>query len=97
MADPLVYIICDYDEGGPESLRVTTDAAKVQPIISDWLAKEAAAVLRVQGEWKRESLGEYLAEVMSSFSCLDLQVAGSHNLSQGWGGLQLHIVKVENG
>lgn len=86
MPSDFVYLISCYDEHGSENVLATLDAARVPDLVAHF---EKAQRRELPQERKK------LAEVLSLGPLkTDLGVNG-RNLSDGWGGLMLHIVPLE--
>ncbi len=75
-----VYLLSDYNEYGSEHVHATLDRSALIAIMKKhWPG------------WKTELLEELLKRPDSELD----DEGGSINLDQGWGGVQLHVVKLE--
>ena len=78
-----IYTLSMYDEYGAEELRFTTDKGKVPALLESYngvvgpLGCDSVEV----DDYERTKLAEALAK----------DVPGRYELSNGWGGFQLHI------
>lgn len=90
----LVYIICSYQEDGPENLAATTDPAKVRGLVEAYYVPWSAEV--PPRSWPEQAL----AQKEEDLRAIDALLAGnpgagfSSDLGKGWGGLQLHVVEL---
>jgi len=84
-----VYLLSDYDEYGAENVTATLDRGRLIELIDEnWAPTEARSVA-----WNAEAktkLAELLLETDD-----ELASRGSHNLQAGWGGIQLHVVRLK--
>lgn len=74
-----VYLLSTYDEYGAEHVRATLDPARLPAMVKSYYPDPAKELAALAEVLKEE-------EIINSHG---------HNLSRGWGGLQLHIVPLE--
>ena len=90
-----VYIFNDYEEHGPDNIRVAGSPEAARRIFDELLMAYVPP-----DDWREDPKQErlkYLAECRYSFETFMIAESTSGgDLGSGWGGLQLHIVDVEN-
>jgi hypothetical protein len=82
MTSQFVYLLSTYDEHGSEEVQATLDRSTVR------------AMLRVGFPYTGEHESASLAEAMSEQDSA-LAERSPVNLSDGWGGIQLHVVRID--
>lgn len=75
----LVFILSTYDEYGAEDVQVTLDRSLLCKMITKYF---------------RFGSGEEQRKLMDILDGDDNNIIGKHNLSHGWGGIQLHVVEL---
>jgi len=87
-----VYLLSDYHEYGAENVTATLDRGRLIELIDEnWPLTELPEARSVA--WRAEAktkLAELLIETDAG-----LASRGSHNLQAGWGGIQLHVVRLK--
>ncbi len=93
----LLYILNDYEEYGPENIRVCESVERARIILGEMHVDDRARIIGCG--WLPEHLEKNLANQADERSRLETALVerkvGSYNLSNGWGGYQLHIVELE--
>lgn len=95
MSGPFVYLLSDHDEYGSQHVVATLDRSKLEGLIDEnWPNKPTESeVMHSRWEaWRAEAkagLAEHLAR-----SDEELATGMPLNLHSGWGGAQLHVVKL---
>lgn len=93
-----VYMIADYDEYGSEHCRVTLDPGKLEGFVREyygspkWFEGFADKYMAKRIEYV-DSLREEALEGLKDG--LLLEECEAHNITGGWGGLQLFILELE--
>jgi hypothetical protein len=85
-----VYLLGTYDEHGSDGIKATLDRSRLPDILAS-------------AKWDGDDLSDEQAELAKLLDRPDAELwrsgggyAGStHDLSQGWGGWQLHVVPLE--
>ena len=78
-----VYLLSDYEEHGAENVEATLDATKLYGMLEE-------RIKDYRDEQYKEKMRENLKKYLSEFDELD-----GRDLGSGWGGIQLHIVKIQ--
>ena len=81
-----VYILSDYGEHGAEHVTATLDRAKLMDMIdANWPSESGDP----WNEDAKAGLSEHLKK-----SDEELAAKGGLNCHQGWGGMQIHVVRL---
>lgn len=88
-----VYILSDYDEYGAENVTATLDRARLHDLIAEnWPVAMPEFDACRQAEWVAEAQARLAVVLLNSDE--DLAVRDGTNLHDGWGGAQLHVVRL---
>ena len=97
-----VYILSDYDEHGAENVVASLDRARLFDLVNEnWPTPPAGkdetaagAIARevYHAEWIEEGLAGLRRRLEKSDE--ELATGRPHNCHNGWGGMQLHVVKL---
>lgn len=80
----VVYILSDYEEHGAENVCATLDRGLLIALLRrNWPDPTAEA-------WRNEAERSLHALLQQT----DEDLVGEHNLHDGWGGVQLHVVRL---
>lgn len=101
-----VYLLSDYDEHGSDNVHATTNREDVLPMFERLTATDLSdAPIWVKTEQQKEAylarVANYRAEAVATLTELLTQPdevlaeQQKHGLLSGWGGHQLHVVKLE--
>jgi hypothetical protein len=90
-----VYILSEYGEYGAESVQVTLDRANL-PTMIDLYIDSSISQNKANAKRMNENRVKYkesLAKILKG-SDQDIESIDGIDLSSGWGGLQLHVVRL---
>jgi hypothetical protein len=85
-----VYLLSHYSEHGSENVKATLDRDKLPTLLDRLLAEMG---------WGGAA-DEYLAGLRRLLTQTDVDLAADplpNDLTDGWGGIQLHVVEVDHG
>jgi hypothetical protein len=85
-----VYLLSDYNEYGSENVEATLDRSKLQ----DMLASRISLDGYKPDTNYHDTPASRLAGLLESQEENIITRANPHSLMDGWGGIQLHIVKL---
>ncbi|HVI55469.1 MAG TPA: hypothetical protein VM621_10500 [Luteibacter sp.] len=80
-----IYILSNYDEYGAEDVKATTNRDAVMDMLRSYVGEKVPGYSHPYPEFN-------YGEPEALLALLASEDPGKYNLSEGWGGFQLHIV-----
>lgn len=92
----LVYILSTYEENGAEDVTATLDRSCLLDMIDqNWFYEE----IKGSYEKRKQRHEEWITEAKDNLKILlrksDEELVGVWDCHDGWGGMQLHVVRLE--
>ena len=88
MQSRYVYLLSHHHEYGSADVRATINRDEVMSLFEDYTNEG----------WGEPDEDRKTLEALLETSDEELHIGGNpHNLMRGWGGVQLHVVKIEGG